>query len=60
MGSEMCIRDSHQGAIDMAEIVLKFGKDGHNQHLAREIIATQKREIGEMRTWLKQKNIPQP
>jgi hypothetical protein len=50
----------HQGAIDMAEIVLKFGKDARNQHLAREIIATQKREIGEMREWLKQKNIPQP
>ena len=50
----------HQGAIDMAEIILRFGKDGHNQHLAREIIATQKGEIGEMRAWLKQKNIPQP
>jgi hypothetical protein len=50
----------HQGAIDMAEIVLKFGKDAKNQHLAREIIATQRREIGEMREWLKRKNIPQP
>lgn len=50
----------HQGAIDMAEIVLKFGKDPRNQHFAREIIDTQKREIGEMREWLRQKNIPQP
>jgi hypothetical protein len=50
----------HQGAIDMAEIVLKFGNDARNQHFAREIIATQRREIGEMRGWLKQKNIPQP
>jgi hypothetical protein len=49
----------HQGAIDMAEIVLKFGKDARNQHFAREIIDTQRREIGEMREWLKQKNIPQ-
>jgi hypothetical protein len=49
----------HQGAVDMAEIVLKFGKDVTNQHFAREIINTQKREIGEMREWLKQKNIPQ-
>ena len=49
----------HQGAIDMAEIVLKFGKDPKNQHFAREIIDTQTREIGEMREWLKQKNIPQ-
>jgi hypothetical protein len=50
----------HQGAIDMAEIVLKFGKDTKNQHLAREIIATQRREIAEMREWLKRKNIPVP
>jgi hypothetical protein len=49
----------HQGAVDMAEIVLKFGKDAANQHFAREIINTQRREIGEMREWLKQKNIPQ-
>jgi uncharacterized protein (DUF305 family) len=44
----------------MAETVLKFGRDSRNQHLAREIINTQRREIGEMREWLKQKNIPQP
>jgi hypothetical protein len=50
----------HQGAVDMAEIVLKFGKDTRNQHLAREIIATQKRELAEMREWLKRKSIPQP
>jgi hypothetical protein len=50
----------HQGAVDMAEIVLKFGKDAPNQHFAREIINTQRREIGEMREWLKRKNIPQP
>jgi hypothetical protein len=50
----------HQGAVDMAEIVLKFGKDARNQHFAREIIHTQTREIGEMREWLKQKGIPQP
>jgi hypothetical protein len=50
----------HQGAVDMAEIVLKFGRDAPNQHFAREIISTQRREIGEMREWLKRKNIPQP
>jgi len=50
----------HQGAIDMAEIVMKFGKDSRTQHLAREIIATQQREIAEMREWLKQRNVPQP
>jgi hypothetical protein len=50
----------HQGAIDMSEIVLKFGKDPQNQHFAREIIQAQQREIGEMRLWLRQHNIPQP
>jgi hypothetical protein len=50
----------HQGAIDMAEIVLKFGKDPHNQHFAREIINAQTREINEMREWLKQKKIAPP
>jgi len=50
----------HQGAIEMADIVLRFGKDARNQHLAREIIATQRREIGEMREWLRQRNILPP
>jgi hypothetical protein len=50
----------HQGAVDMAEIVLKFGKDHQNHELARHIIADQKREIAAMRAWLKQKNLPQP
>lgn len=50
----------HQGAIDMAEVVLKFGKDHHNHELAREIIDAQKREILEMRAWLKQRTLPQP
>ncbi len=34
---------------------LKFGKDPHNQHFAREIINSPTREISEMREWLKQK-----
>lgn len=50
----------HQGAIDMAETVLKFGKDAQNQHFAREIIDTQTREISEMRQWLAQRGIGEP
>ncbi|PKR89119.1 DUF305 domain-containing protein [Pleomorphomonas diazotrophica] len=50
----------HQGAIDMAETVLKFGKDPENQHFAREIIDTQTREISEMRQWLRQRGIAEP
>lgn len=42
----------HQGAIDMAEIVLKHGKDPQIRKLAREIIKAQKSEIAIMRRWL--------
>jgi uncharacterized protein (DUF305 family) len=42
----------HQGAIDMAEIVLKFGKDAAVKKLANEIIVAQKKEIAQMRAWL--------
>lgn len=42
----------HQGAIDMAEVELKFGKDESRKELARQIIETQKKEIAEMREWL--------
>jgi uncharacterized protein (DUF305 family) len=43
----------HQGAIDMAKIVLKHGKDPAIRKLAQDIIAAQEREIGEMQAWLK-------
>ncbi len=45
----------HQGAVDMAEIVLKFGKDDEIKKLATDIIAAQKTEIAQMQAWL-QKN----
>lgn len=47
----------HQGAIDMADVVLKFGKDPQNRHFAQEIIDTQTREIEEMRAWLRARNL---
>jgi uncharacterized protein (DUF305 family) len=49
----------HQGAIDMAEIVIKHGNDASVQKLANEIIAAQKKEIAQMRGWL-QRNGSQP
>ena len=42
----------HQGAIDMAQIQLPYGKDPANRKLAREIIAAQQHEIEEMKSWL--------
>ena len=46
----------HQGAIDMAKIELKYGKDPELKALARNIIKAQQPEIKFMQQWLK-KNI---
>ena len=43
----------HQGAIDMAEVILAHGKDPALKKLARRIIAEQKKEIAQMEAWLK-------
>ncbi len=45
----------HQGAIDMAEVALKYGKDPKVKKLARDIIRAQKQEIAMMNAWLKAK-----
>lgn len=45
----------HQGAIDMADVVLKYGKDPKVKKLAQDIIAAQKQEIAMMQAWLKEK-----
>jgi uncharacterized protein (DUF305 family) len=42
----------HQGAIDMANVELQFGKDPENHKLAREIISAQNKEIARMKGWL--------
>lgn len=42
----------HQGAIDMAEVELKYGKDESRKALARQIIEAQEKEIAEMKDWL--------
>ena len=43
----------HQGAIDMAKVVLEHGKDPEVKKLANEIIKAQETEIAWMNDWLK-------
>jgi uncharacterized protein (DUF305 family) len=43
----------HQGAIDMAKIELKYGKDPELRKLAQAVVTAQEAEIKEMNAWLK-------
>ena len=42
----------HQGAIDMAKVELKYGKDPELLKMAGDIVAAQEKEIAEMKAWL--------
>lgn len=42
----------HQGAIDMARIVLEHGKDPQVRKLAQDVITAQEAEIKMMQDWL--------
>ena len=44
----------HQGAVDMARVELRYGRDPALLKLAREIVASQTREQAFMRRWLAQ------
>jgi len=43
----------HQGAIDMAKVLVKYGKDAETRKLAETIIADQEKEIAQMKAWLR-------
>ena len=43
----------HQGAIDMAKVVLQYGKDNQTKKWANDVIREQQREISEREEWLK-------
>jgi uncharacterized protein (DUF305 family) len=42
----------HQGAVDMAKIVLQYGSDPEIKKIAEDIIAAQEKEIAMFRAWL--------
>jgi uncharacterized protein (DUF305 family) len=42
----------HEGAIDMAKVVLAFGKDAEVKKLAEQIIQDQQKEVTWMKEWL--------
>jgi uncharacterized protein (DUF305 family) len=42
----------HQGAIDMARIALKHGKDPEIRKLAEAVVSAQESEIAQLKEWL--------
>jgi len=47
----------HQGAVDMANVILEHGDDEEAKKLARGIITAQEEEIAWMRNWLKERGL---
>ena len=45
----------HQGAIDMAKVLLQYGNDAQTKKWANDVIREQQREIAEMEDWLKKR-----
>ena len=47
----------HEGAVAMAQIVLRYGEDAELKALANAIVIAQRREIAVMRAWAKRHNL---
>ncbi len=47
----------HEGAVEMAEIVIKYGADPDIRALAEDIVAAQQAEIATMKAWLEKKGV---
>lgn len=47
----------HQGAIDMAHVVLEHGQDPEVRELAQQVIAAQETEITQMQRWLQDRGV---
>lgn len=47
----------HQGAVDMAQIVLQYGADAEVKAFAESIIAAQEEEIAWMEAWLAKRGL---
>lgn len=48
----------HQGAIDMANLELKYGKDAEMRKMAQKTINDQTKEIGQLNAWIKRHPAP--
>jgi len=47
----------HQGAVDMAKVVLQHSKEPETRKLAEEVVRTQEAEIAQMRAFLQRKGV---